>query len=171
MLLLKTWTLVVLVLIFVEDLRHRAVHWSLFAQLALCLGVLGVLCARKWVFVTDSALNLGFLALQGLGLLLYLLLRERRWVNPLRASIGAGDVLFLLISTLAFSVPNFIVYVISGLLFSLVAYGALLLVHRRAQRTVPMAGFMALYMGLWLVLEMSGVTGPWHSRLPITQWT
>lgn len=171
MLLLKTWTLLVLVLIFVEDLRYRAVHWSLFAQLALCLGVVGILCARKSVFFTDSALNLGFLAAQGLGLLVYLFLRERRWVNPLQTSIGLGDVLFLLISTLAFSLPNFIVYIISGLLFSLMAYGCLLLVHRRAQRTVPMAGFMALYMGLWLVLEMTGVTGPWHSRLPITQWT
>ncbi|MEO8069049.1 MAG: hypothetical protein ABI599_15235 [Flavobacteriales bacterium] len=168
--LLKGYIIALLLLIFWEDLRHRAVHWSLFAQLAICLGVHGVLSARNFVFWQDSAFNLIFLAVQFTGVFVYLVVRERRWVNPLKARIGAGDVLFMAISTLAFSAPDFALYVVSGLFFSLLAYAVLLLLHRRAERTVPMAGFMALYMGIWVAFDLTGVVGRLSSRLLITEW-
>lgn len=165
--LLKGYVMLVLLLIFIEDLRHRAVHWSLFAQLALCLGLLGALTLRKRILFDDTVFNLSFIAVQFGVVSLWYSLRARRWVNLLRDRVGPGDLLFLAISTLAFSRFNFILFVLSGLVFSLLAYGLILLLVRRAERTVPTAGALAIYMAVWMGLELTGVVAPLHSSIPL----
>jgi hypothetical protein len=143
-------------LLFWEDLRHRAVHWSLLAQAFLCFGVLGLLTQGRRAFLAEVPVNLGFVLLQYVGVTLYCSLRARRWTNPFHAHTGAGDLLFLLASALLFPRHVFVFFVISGIVFALAGYGVLRLVMPKQPATVPAAGLMALYLGTWFALGLSG---------------
>lgn len=147
---------VLCLLFFVEDLRHRAVHWSLFAQAFLCFGVAGLLTLGRRTLLTELPVNLAFITLQFLGLFLYCSLRERRWVNPFRRHMGAGDLLFMLACAPLFPRHVFVLFMLSGIAFSLVGYGLLRTLLPKQPSTVPTAGLLALYLGTWLTMGISG---------------
>lgn len=166
MLFLQLYLPVLCLLFLVEDLRHRAVHWSLFAQAFLCFGVFGLFTLGRRHLLAELPVNLTFLALLMTGVVLYCRLRAGRWVNPLHGHMGAGDVLFLLACTPLFPRHAFAIFVVSGSLFALLAYGVLRVLMPRQPATVPSAGLMALYLGTWLVLERTGVV----SMRAVDQW-
>lgn len=156
MLLLQLHMILVCGILFWEDLRYRAVHWSLLAQAFLGLAVFGLLTNGHHVFWTDMPLNLLFVVLQFAGITLYASLRERRWVNPLQERVGPGDLLFMLACAFAFPRFAFVLFIISGIAFSLLGYGVLRLLRPSQPSTVPAAGLLALYLGTWLGLHVSG---------------
>ncbi len=143
-------------LFFVEDLRHRAVHWSLFAQAFLCFGVMGLLTLGRRTLLSELPINLAFIALQFLGVLLYCSLKERRWVQPFKHHMGAGDLLFMLACAPLFPRHVFVLFMLSGIVFSLAGYGILRVLMPRQPATVPTAGFLALYLGTWFIMGIGG---------------
>jgi hypothetical protein len=147
---------VLCLLFFVEDVRHRAIHWSLFAGAFMCFGVAGLLIQGRRTLLAELPINLAFVGLQLLGLLLYCSFRERRWVNPFIRHMGAGDPLFLLACAPLFPRHVFVLFTLSGIAFALLGYGLLRLFLPKQPATVPTAGLMALYLGVWFAMKFGG---------------
>ncbi len=144
-------------LLFVEDMRHRAIHWSLLAQAFLCFGALGYCTMGQRTFWREVPLNLAFVGLQYIGVTLYCSLRARMWTNPFARHTGAGDALFLLAASLLFPRHVFALFVISGIVFALLGYAVLRLLMPKQPATVPAAGLMALYLGTWFAMCLGGM--------------
>ncbi|MBK7484533.1 MAG: hypothetical protein IPI72_17725 [Flavobacteriales bacterium] len=78
-------------------------------------------------------------------------------MNPVDRYIGLGDILFFLVLALGLSRSNFILFLITGLALCVPAYFLLVRLHHSTPRTVPTAGFLAVYLAFWCVLDLLGV--------------
>jgi hypothetical protein len=132
--------------IAIQDIRHRAFVWWL---LPLLLAGLVLLSLRQNTIETvalNFLFNLGFLALQFVLLWCWFSLRERRLIKLIDTHIGLGDVLLLVCLSVAFSPVNFIVFVVGGLLFSLLVVLIFRALRREAFALIPLAALLALPM-------------------------
>lgn len=155
MLAFRIITLLVLGTIAWEDLRERSIHWWLLPLLALAMVVPAWIELPFWELSAQVGFNLLFLALQLGGLLLFVLLRNRRWVDPVNRYIGSGDLFFFLVLALGLSKANFVLFYLSGLALCIPAYLLLVRLWPATERTVPTAGFLALYLMLWSVVDLA----------------
>ncbi|MBK9629176.1 MAG: hypothetical protein IPO56_16145 [Flavobacteriales bacterium] len=78
-------------------------------------------------------------------------------MNPVDRFIGLGDVLFFVVLALGLSRSNFIVFLLTGLAFCVPAFFPLVRLHSSTPRTVPTAGFLAVYLAFWCVLDLLDV--------------
>ena len=163
MLAIKLCTIVILVIVFVEDLRLRAVHWALFPLLLVALVIPQIFHGSAVNGAASLAFNLGFLVVQGGAALALVMLRRGEWTNPFHSLIGSGDVLFLAIAAAGLSTEHFLPFYLSGLVLCLLGYGLLIWLKPTTQRTVPTAGFLALYLACWVALEQLGVLPALHT--------
>jgi peptidoglycan/LPS O-acetylase OafA/YrhL len=147
-------TLLVLGAIAWEDLRMRSIHWWWLPLLAVGL-VLPVWLERGLHDQGPQAgYNVTFLALQLGATFLLMMLRHRTWRTPLDRFIGLGDVLFFLVLALCMATPSFLLFLLSGLALCIPAYLIMLRVRPQAERTIPTAGFLAIYLMLWTVFDL-----------------
>ncbi|NHF58997.1 hypothetical protein FK220_006580 [Flavobacteriaceae bacterium TP-CH-4] len=131
---------VLLLLVFFQDMKHRTIH----VALPFTIAIIGVIFFFKKSYpMLILWYNFLFLLLTCIGLYLYLSLKERKLVNPFK-SIGKGDFLFFLAVIPYFSTSNYILYFITGMFFSIIAF----LVIKTITKTnlVPLAGLLAFYM-------------------------
>ena len=162
------WMKVVLCLlmlsIFLQDLRYRAVHWWLFPLLLLC----GILAKGTIIslWMPDFFYNLGFCVLQLLLLTLYLSARQGRFVLIFREHLGIGDLLFLVAVGAYLSFLNFLLFYVLSLvliaLFELVkGYWA------ETDKKIPLAGYQGLLLvtaiaaNEWFVFGISLTDDAW----------
>ncbi len=153
-------TLPVLGMIAWEDLRERSIHWWWLPVLALAALLFPVLlqglavdgprasgstCAILWFCNWAPPF-------------LYLIIRHGAWMNPVDRFIGLGDVLFFLVLALGLSRSE--LHPLPTSLDWPFACSGLLPVDPPAPhtpRTVPTAGFLAVYLAFWCVLDLLGV--------------
>lgn len=129
-----------LLLIFIQDLKFRAIHIAL----PIIISILGLYIFIKNGFDKSILLyNCLFLAMTLFGLYLYLSAKSGKLINPFN-SIGKGDILFFVAIIPYFSTINYILYFITGMLFSILMF----FIIKRITRTdlVPLAGFLAFYL-------------------------
>lgn len=127
--------------VFFQDIKMKALYWFLFPViLALCLWH-----SRETLSVEQVGYNLAILALLLLGLAAYLGVKHRRPVNPF-GFFAWGDVLFLAAVIPLFNPHTFLFYFITGSCFVLLVHLTLSLLHK-ADKEIPFAGYMALYLG------------------------
>lgn len=128
--------------IIYQDISSRAVTWIMFPILAL-LGITYTLIVEIPVsqLITNSSLNIGFLLLQ-IGLL-YIYFRIRKSNTSLiNEKMGWGDIFFLLACCFFFSPLFYILFYISSLFFSLIAF----IVFRKKLQSIPLAGLQAIFL-------------------------
>lgn len=151
--LVATLLTVVLLSVFVADLRWRRIY---FVQLV----VLNLL-SFAWFF-SDAAhllplvLKACWVATQLLLLFVYVrLARGRKFFS----GFGMGDLLFLVAIIPLFDFPGFVLYYISGLVFSLLA-GFVFPPRHDGPKRIPLAGLLSLWMIPFLFWEktISGLT-------------
>ena len=135
-----------------EDFKHRAVHviWYPMLFCALTLYVYFVVGLANWYL--NVGLNLLFLAIQGGLLVLYFVLKHKKWVNITEHYIGWGDVFFL-ISVVALFTP--LMYVLFYLT-SLLAVVFVVLMYRllvKDIKFIPLAGLQAVWLSLGLIYQ------------------
>ena len=141
-------------LIFYQDLKTRSVTWVLFPILA----VGGLLYSFYYsgsleIVVKNFAMNIGFLFLQYLLLKIILTVKGKR-ESQLEKKIGWGDILFLLACASFFSPANFIIFYFLSLVFSLLFHFLFKLINKKNyQNTIPLAGFQALFLFLYIYLN------------------
>jgi hypothetical protein len=145
---------ILLLLIFLQDLRERAVYWIWFPVLTA-----GLLLIRLH-HMADShawwgmvALNVALIAVQLLFLTIYFSWRRKQLTNITRGLLGWGDLLFLLSITVYFSAANFMFFYIASLTISLVVWILLKALQLVQTEKIPLAGFQAILLLLFLAAE------------------
>ncbi|QKX04201.1 hypothetical protein HN014_04515 [Aquimarina sp. TRL1] len=160
-LLIEVGVLVLLALIFWQDYRHRAIH------IALPIGIF-VLGAYQFYLrgyeVKMAGYSLLFLLLTLGGGYLYIRIRNTA-ATDLLEMIGLGDILFLAAVIPFFSPSNFILFFISGLLFSIVVFTAIPTLRKTA--LVPLAGLLALYMLGIRVFQICWESDVFYAKLSV----
>ena len=141
-------------LIFWEDFTSRLVNILYFVALAIITSVIFML--QNGV-VKNMIFSLCFLLLNLLGVKMYTIMKKGGhnvgfFEIP---DLAEGDILFFLTVIPLFSFFNYIVFFISGLLVSLVIH-LLVKVSIDKRNTIPLAGYMALYLvGIVLYSQIS----------------
>lgn len=166
--------IVLLGMIFIEDLYHRAVHWLLFPLLAIALIAVRYLDHNPLTDITkDTLLNVTFLGIQLLLVTLYFSIKHKRLTNITSGLLGWGDILFVLCLSAYLATGPFIVFYILSLLLVLLSWLIYQALTKIESRQIPLAGLQSLLfalvlIGSWLyhteVLTGNEVLTNWLSR-------
>jgi hypothetical protein len=130
-------------LVFVQDSKDRKVYWFLYPIIGVLVFVLQIKAISIHPALINGGLNLVFVSLLILVCFLYAKLKLQQ---PLREVFGLGDILFFMTIAFSFSLVSFLILFVFALLFSLLLH--LVLKHRQTDKTVPLAGNMALFFGV-----------------------
>lgn len=171
MVLIRVLVLFILLVIFIQDLKSRSVYWFLFPELVGLFFAISLLQHRSFSDILQPAwMNYSFLAIQLLLVSAYFSVKNRRWVNITAELLGWGDVLLLLSIAFYLSVLNFLFFYIISLTISLVAWLTWQLVSKRKNKQIPLAGFQAICVAVflmsdWFWLHFNAVDDTWLLNL------
>ncbi|MGL5892182.1 MAG: hypothetical protein ACRC3B_19970 [Bacteroidia bacterium] len=132
--------------IAVQDVRRRAFVWWLLPLLLAALLVLSLQQITFQELWPAFLINIGFIGIQLLLLFIWFSLRERKWITLIDTHIGLGDILLLVCLAAAFSPVNFILFVVGGLIFSLILVLIYRAINRNASPLIPLAALLAIPM-------------------------
>ncbi|HYE53569.1 MAG TPA: hypothetical protein VD996_01955 [Chitinophagaceae bacterium] len=146
-------TSLIAALIFLQDVKDRAVTWFYFPVLAI-MGIAAGLAdsTPAPALLTNTLVNMGFLMLQFALLTAYYSIRTGSWQLIIGKKLGWGDVLFLAAASCYFSPMNFLLFYCFSLFFTLTIHLTLrLTVWKNTPATVPLAGLQSLFLVIFLV--------------------
>ncbi len=151
MLAINIITILILCLIVYQDIKYRAIQWLLFLLLFAMFVCHGLAKLSSLLYLKGCLSNLLFLTVQMSLLVGFYILKGESLKSIFNSYIGLGDM--ILLSTLAFSFSkiNFIVFYISGLIFSLLIWLVISNYWIKRSNKVPLAGFLSLYL-IFIVL-------------------
>ncbi|SHI73802.1 hypothetical protein SAMN04488096_10450 [Mesonia phycicola] len=81
----------------------------------------------------------------------YLIIKSKKIINPLDKHIGLGDILFFFSITPFFTLKDYIIYFISGLLFSIIF--ALFFKNYIEKKMIPLAGLLSIALIILIFLR------------------
>ncbi len=133
-----------------QDFRERLVFWFLFSLLGFFLGLIFFLQVPNSFFLFGIVTNTLLVAL--ILMLLYAYAKfflKKPFANH---SLGMGDMLFFYAMAVGFPPITFMVLFAGAIFFSLISH---LVVRKRYQKpTVPLAGFMGIYLMIILFCSL-----------------
>lgn len=130
-----------------SDFRSRKIAlWSLLLLFALCLPISIYLYGGSAV-INHIALNILLLVYLGVGILLYLWIRHRRFTNPLRRHLGSGDLLFVLALTPLFAPKEFLIFLLASMIGGLAWWMA-----SSRKDSIPLVGILGIAFGIYLII-------------------
>ncbi len=137
---------VVLLFVFFQDLKNRSIH----IILPILIFVLGLLINYMSLDLSFEVVlyNAIFIVINIVGIVVYFSIKNKAMTNPIDKSIGMGDISFFIAIVPLFNFRSFILFFISGLVFSLMAHGIYSLFEKNA--TIPLAGYLSLFLILVL---------------------
>ena len=154
MLLTKIAILILLVIVFVQDMRSRSVYWVLFPCLVFLFVLIKLLEHRPFADALQPTLiNLAFLAVQFLVLSVYFSIKNARWVNITAGMVGLGDILFLVAVAFYVSFLNFLLFYVFSLVGVLLVWLIWQGLSSLKGKHIPLAGLQALFLGLFLTTD------------------
>ena len=137
-------------IIIYQDLRYRILDVK-YAILLLAL------CC--WYNYKHPVLNyksilfiVAFISINIALLFLYFSLKKKRLFNPVDTKIGLGDIVFFLAITPLFLLRQYILFFISGLLFSLLLSLAIKWITKQ-DKPLPLAGYLSIYLSSIFILN------------------
>lgn len=141
---LKLILIVILLFIFYQDTKDRLVYWFLYPLVAILACVLQI----KHIGFISAIINAGIsltliLLILVVSALYAAIVTKKRFLNE---SIGLGDILFFVCLPFTFATISFIVVFVFSLFFSLLLH--LTLSSKQTDKTVPLAGYIALFFGM-----------------------
>lgn len=139
----------ILLFVLYYDVKHRLIHiiWPiLIFSLTAIINYFSVNLT-----LNDVIYNMGFVCINILGLTMYFSLKSKGFINPIDTSIGLGDVVFFLAITPLFNFKSYILFFISGLVFSLLAH--VITLRFKKVKTIPLAGYLSLFLAMSLIIK------------------
>ena len=138
---------VLLFLIFIQDILSRSVHWVIFPFMSIFFVAVHLLKGETVTgYLKVVFINLAFLLIQSLLLLMYVSIKNRRLVALTDRLIGWGDILFILSLTLYFSFLNFLLFYITSLIAVIAAWLIWQSFKDKPNKQIPLAGLQAMYL-------------------------
>lgn len=145
--------LVLLGLICYEDFRSRMISLWLLIGL-LVLQAISLFLNQPFISVLEQSwINTCILILLFAIVMVYYFLKCGHWVNIFDNYIGTGDILLLLIISLGFSPVNFLMFVLTCFILILIITGVISLMRNGRITTIPLAGYLAIFFGLFLIIN------------------
>ena len=157
MLLLKLFIVIVLLMIFLLDLKDRLVRWLLFPILAGALLALKIMVVHgRMDCLLETLINLGFLLAQLLLLSAYIAVKQKRWKLLHGQLIGLGDVLFLISAAFYPTLASYLLFYIVSLVIALFLWFVWQAFASRKSKAIPLAGLQAIVFILFLSADWWG---------------
>ena len=138
MFIIKIITLILLILIFLQDWKDRSVYWLLFPLLTVLLT--GERFQNPTVLAElmySVLINVSFIAIQLVILTFYFSIKNKKWINLTIGLLGLGDILFLLSIAFYLSVLNFLFFYIISLIGVLLIWLSWQAISRKRQKYIP----------------------------------
>lgn len=166
MLLITLILSLLLLIIFYQDLRYRGVWWPVFPVVFVVQLLYSMKSIGYHELVPIIIMNGLILITQLMILYLYLTVKKKNLKIPLfKEYLGWGDVLMVLVLTTSFSPLNYIVFLLLGLLFSLLA----VLLSRGRLKTIPLAGIVAAEYCIFIwIIYFNPQIEPYVELIPVT---
>ncbi len=159
--------LVLIVVLTIGDFRHRYVDlWALvlFGVVAASLSVLEYGWRQA---LGNTLINIALLVYLCAGIVLWLRLRNGRWINPLRGHVGSGDLVFMLCLTPLYDLRGYLLMVLLASAAALVWWilvrwifirynpvrWAMIRIGKR-QVTIPLVAMLGIVAGAELIIRM-----------------
>jgi hypothetical protein len=132
-----------------QDIQSRKVWVLLFPIL---LG-LSIFYKYNTLSIEQIVWNLGFVLFSLLSLTLYLTFKEKRIVAVWKGYFSIGDILFLLAITPLMIFPVYLFYFTIGTFLCIVFHTSILIMKKKATKSIPYAGYMSLILIVSLYFE------------------
>ncbi len=152
----KILSILLLLLVLVEDLKYRAVHLWVFPLLLVSFMVLKLQDSSFATVLTESAFNLALIIFNLILLTAYFSIKFKKPTLITRSLIGWGDILFFGCMIPLFSFRQFVLVFPLSVAFSLIAFLLLSVSKKQADLKVPFAGFQALFVLALIGLDYLG---------------
>lgn len=143
-----------LIFLMFQDIKNRKISWPLLLVMPVAFFLTGQIESFNAEYFGNVLFNVAFVILQLAIAAGYFFLKEKKVKNLINNKLGIGDILFLLSITFIFSKVNFIVFYVSGLLFSMIIYLFLLGLKAVKQKTIPLAGLLSAYLLIVFVCSL-----------------
>ena len=154
-LLVQIFIVIVLLTIFWQDLRERAVSWVLFPLLTVLFIFYNSYYLNLDLQIRHFLMTFVFLFIQGGLLFLYFSFKDRKVVNVFKDRLGLGDVLFLLSTCFLFSLPNFIIFYMGSLVVILLIWIIILNFKNNREVTIPLAGLQSIILSTLFIIHIA----------------
>jgi hypothetical protein len=167
MLLIRVLILLVLLLIFVQDVKSRSVYWVLFPLLIVLFIISDLIGHKTFDGVSQPVLfNTGFLCLQLLIITCWFSLKAKKWINIAVNLLGWGDILFLTAIGFYLSFINYLFFYIISLIFTLSVWLIWQFIANNKGKYIPLAGIQAFaLMGFlsadWWIFHFDATKDYW----------
>jgi len=124
-----------------QDVKDRTIHLVWFGLILITTLSINYLSGNNWI---DSLFSMLFLIVNISVLFLYISFKNKKRINIFDKYLGLGDVLFFVTIIPMFSLRNFVLYFILGMIVSMILH----LFFNRFQKhlTIPLAGYLSLFL-------------------------
>ncbi len=123
-----------------QDVRYRHIHIGL----PILVFVVSIYMNKDIIVIFDDLKSLAFIGINFISIVAYFSIKKSKLQNPFKQYIGIGDLVFLIAVIPLFSFRNYMLFFISGMIFSLVLYAVFQ--NKGEQKTIPLAGYLSLYI-------------------------
>lgn len=137
--------LIILLLILVfQDFKTREISLLVLVGVFACNLFIFLISPNVKEFFHALYINILFLCFLFLALTIYVSFKEKKLTLIADKYLGWGDIIFLFTLSLSFSTINFIVFLVTSFVFTLVAYITLKLLKPNLKKEIPLVGFLAI---------------------------
>ena len=149
---------ILLVFIFIQDLKSRLIHISLLILIFITTLIYWYINSSDIIILIY---NFSFILLTLLGLKLYTITAKKEKTEDLIFGLGLGDILFFIVIIPLFSTSLYILYFITGLFVSMLTHFIVTLFFKK-NKLIPLAGYLALYL-LFFVMYLKLLKNSFYS--------
>jgi hypothetical protein len=163
--------LILLILVFIQDMRSRSVYWVLFPVLVVLFIALNMLQHQPHIDLLQPVMiNMAFLLLQFVLVSAYFSIKNSGWTNITAGMLGWGDILFLLSIAFYLSVLNFLFFYIASLVVILCYWLTSQAFSAKTDKQIPLAGLQAMLFAVflitvWWIKPMNITNNDWLLRI------
>lgn len=149
MFIVKLILIISLIILFLQDIKSRAVSWVIFPIIFLSTLYIQLQSIQLDELMIQFMINLFIILIQISFLMLYLKFTNKSWTELTSKYFAWGDILFFIILGLSFPIPFFIFFLIASIIISILI--SLILKFK----TVPLAGFQAILFAFVLLFNIN----------------
>jgi hypothetical protein len=133
---------------FLQDLKYRKIHISL----PVIVFILSLFIFNKKKLSYQLIIyNLIFFILIISILVMYMSLKNKRFLNPFQNYFGLGDLLFYMAITPFFILKNYVAFFIASMIFAIVLH---FIFKKKTNQTIPLAGFSSLLLLIVIFIDL-----------------
>jgi hypothetical protein len=152
-------------LLFISGLLLGIIAWQDFRDRAVSAWVLGLLTVTEllkgyvrsttgyllWQFIQNVTIIFSLLTI----VWIYLIVKNRKWMNLFNKGFGSADLILLLILGINLSPTIFVVFMLTGFILALSITLVFQQFSTSCEQTIPLAGYLAVWAIFIMILSIA----------------